>query len=225
MSTLILMRHGQASFAQDRYDVLSETGRAQARVTGERIRRDKELLTQVIHGPRQRQVDTAKLVLSSFTTTQEVVADSRLDEFAEGEELLSAAGAMFGHPMMGASAPSHIEQLRSYDIACKAWANTQIVIPGRPGFREFRLRIRDWLTELVDKPGRQRGERILAVTSAGVISAALCEVLGLPDERWYSLLEMIRNASTTELVFSNGRCSLRNFNCTAHLPEELISSI
>ena len=33
MSTLILMRHGQASFGAARYDALSELGQAQARAS------------------------------------------------------------------------------------------------------------------------------------------------------------------------------------------------
>ncbi|PPA03621.1 histidine phosphatase family protein [Pseudomonas sp. MWU12-2312b] len=225
MSTLILMRHGQASFAQERYDALSEMGRVQALITGERIQRTQEYLSLVVHGPRQRHVDTAHLVLGGAHLNTEVRSDARLDEFAEGEDLLSAAGVILNRQFTNKSSASRNEQLRAYDMACKAWAANEIAIPGRPAFYEFRLSVKNWLAELVDGKDRPRGEHILAVTSAGVIGAAVCEVLGLPDVHWHGLMEVIRNASLTELVFSRDRCSLLTFNCSTHLSTELISSI
>lgn len=225
MSKLILMRHGQASFAQKRYDALSEMGRVQALITGERVQRTQKYLSLVVHGPRQRHVDTAQLVLGGTYLNTEVRSDPRLDEFAEGEDLLSAAGAILNLQLTNKSSASRREQLRAYDTACKAWAANEVAIPGRPDFSEFRLRVKDWLAELVDGKNQPRGEHILAVTSAGVIGAAVCEVLGLPDVHWHGLMEVIRNASLTELVFSKDRCSLLTFNCSSHLSTELISSI
>jgi hypothetical protein len=63
------------------------------------------------------------------------------------------------------------------------------------------------------------------VTSAGVVGAAVCEVLELPDAQWCALVRVIRNASLTEVVFTKGRCGLRSFNGAGHLPGRLTSSI
>ena len=70
-----------------------------------------------------------------------------------------------------------------------------------------------------------RGQHTLAVTSAGVICALTCEVLGLDDTRWAELLRVLGNASVTEIVYSGGRCTLRSFNSTGHLPQGLGSGI
>ncbi|MEF2082363.1 histidine phosphatase family protein [Pseudomonas aeruginosa] len=225
MSKLILIRHGQASFAQQRYDALSEMGRVQALITGERVQRTEKYLSLAVHGPRQRHVDTAQLVLGGAYSNTEVRSDPRLDEFSEGEDLLSAAGALLNLELTNTHSVSRREKLRAHDRACKAWAANEITIPGQPNFSEFRLRVKDWLAERVDAKNRPRGEHILAVTSAGVIGVIVCEVLGLSDEHWHGLMAVTRNASLTEIIFSKDRCSLLTFNCSSHLSTELISSL
>jgi len=225
MSTLVLMRHGQASFGEARYDALSETGRAQARSTGAWLGERGETLSAVWHGPRQRQVDTAALVIAEAGIAYRPQFTPGLEEFAEGEEVLAAAAELFGRPMTGPEAPPRAEQLRCYDAAYDAWSRGDLDIPGRVPFGEFRLGVRQWLHDVVAAPDAPSGQRILAVTSSGVVGAVVCEVLGLPDEQWCPLVRLIHNASLTEIVFSKGRTGLRAFNSTGHLPRELTSSI
>ncbi|MCK9984751.1 MAG: hypothetical protein AzoDbin1_01223 [Azoarcus sp.] len=225
MSVLILMRHGQASFGETHYDTLSTLGRQQARATGHWLRERAETLTSIRHGPRARQVDTAGLVVEAadFGLSPEQVTG--LDEFAEGEEVLAAAAALFGRPMSGPEAPARREQLRCYEAAYEAWSRGELDIPGRASYGEFRSDVRQWLRDVVAVPAAPSGQRILAVTSAGVIAAAVCDVLGLPEAQWCALVRVINNASTTELVFSQGRVALRTFNSAAHLAPELTSPI
>ena len=225
MSVLTLLRHGQASFGDARYDALSELGIAQARATGAWLRERRNLPGIVYSGPRRRQADTARHLLEGAGVPLPIEVVGGLDEFAEGEEVLGAAAALFGRPMTGPSAPPRAEQLRCYDAAYVAWARARIEIPGRAGFGDFRAAVRHWLREILAMPSRPSGAHILAVTSAGVVCAAVCEVLGLPDEHWHALVRVIQNASVTEFVFSTGRCSLRTFNSTGHLPVELMSAI
>jgi broad specificity phosphatase PhoE len=63
------------------------------------------------------------------------------------------------------------------------------------------------------------------VTSAGVIAAAVAEVLELPVERMSQFTRVLRNASFTEFAFSAGRVSLMSFNSVTHLPPALASSM
>lgn len=225
MSSLVLIRHGQASFGGPRYDALSEAGIAQSRAIGEWLRERGAAPTAVLHGPRRRHADTAAGLLSSAGLALRQELAPALDEFAEGEEVLDAAAVLFGRPMTGAEAPPRGEQLRCYSAAYEAWSRGEIEIPGRASFTTFRGALRDWLRELTDAPGSASGQRIMAVTSAGVVAVAVCEVLGLPDAKWSALVAVMQNASLTELQFSRGRCSLRSFNGTGHLPARLSSSI
>lgn len=225
MSTLLLMRHGQAAFGETRYDVLSDVGVAQAQATGAWMRARGDAPTTVWHGPRQRHVETAAQVLSGAGTGLGPQLVHGLDEFAEGEEVLDAAATLFGRPMSGPEAPARREQLRCYEAAYEAWSRGELDIPGRVSYGEFRLGVSQWLRDIVAVPDAPSGQRILAVTSGGVIAAAVCDVLGLPDVQWCALVRVINNASTTEIVFSQGRVALRSFNSAAHLAPELTSPI
>lgn len=225
MSILLFMRHGQAAFGETRYDVLSEVGVAQARATGAWMRERGDALATVWHGPRQRHVETAAQLLSGAGTGLEAQLVPGLDEFAEGEEVLDAASLLFGRPMSGPGAPSRAEQLRCYEAAYEAWSRGEVDIAGRASYGEFRRGVRQWMQDVVAAPGAPSGQQILAVTSGGVIAAAVCDVLGLPDTQWCALVRVINNASTTEIVFSKGRVGLRTFNGSAHLKRELTSPI
>ncbi len=59
MGVVLLVRHGQASFGADDYDVLSETGVEQSRVLGRALAAQGLAPTAVVHGAMRRQRDTA----------------------------------------------------------------------------------------------------------------------------------------------------------------------
>lgn len=222
MSVLVLMRHGQASFGADDYDALSETGLAQARAAGVWLRERDSRPGAIWLGPRHRHAQTAQGLLDSAGWQLQTTVTAGLDEFGDGEEVLAAAEQLFGRPMMGADAPSRREQLKCYDVTIGKWAAGEVELPGRAPFGAFRRQVRDWLNEVTAGEG---GRHELAVTSAGVVSAAVCEVLRLPDEQWHPVLQVVQNASFTEIVFSSSRRNLRSFNAVGHLPAQLVSSI
>ncbi len=227
MSMLVLMRHGQASFGASRYDALSELGQAQARATGQWMRAQGVQPTSIVHGPRQRQADTASLLVAESGFDSRVEQHPLLDEFAEGEEIFATAQSFLGRSMLmdgsETARPRH-DVLRDYDATCRAWAQGQVVIEDRLSLDDFRSQLRDWLavqTAAEQPPGRH----MLVVTSAGSIAALVCEVMGLPNSSWYSLLRVIRNASLTEVLYSKGQCSLLSFNGVNHLPASLTTSM
>ena len=229
MSVLILVRHGQASFGAAHYDQLSDTGREQARHTGRWLSerypggRDPQGGFSVLSGPRNRHLETATEILAAAGRPGRPERLAALDEFAEGEEILAAATALFGRPMHGEGAPHRAEQLRCYAEAYQAWAHGDLAIPGRASFAVFREGVGQWLRQLVAET--PSGQRIVAVTSAGVIAAAVCETLGLSNTQWLSMVGLTHNTGLSEIVFSPGRINLRSFNGAGHLPAGLASSI
>lgn len=225
MSSLILMRHGQAMFGAARYDALSATGQAQAQASGAWLAAQGWTLSALWQGLRVRQRETATLLSQAAGIGLAAREHAGLDEFAEGEDILAAAALLSGLPMQGPQASERAVQLRAYDAALQAWSEARVVLPNRPEFATFRRRSADCLRDLTGAAGAPRGQRVLAVTSAGVIAAMVCEVLQLADAQWPALLRLIDNASFTELVFSAGRCSLRSFNSSGHLPAALHTRI
>src|SRR5262245_36260794 len=61
MSTLLLVRHGQASFLSSDYDRLSPMGEEQARRLGQFWAGRRQKIDAVFTGPRERQIRTAVL--------------------------------------------------------------------------------------------------------------------------------------------------------------------
>ena len=66
MSTLFLVRHGQASFFEENYDRLSPVGEDQARRLGDHLKKRGLVFDEVYAGPRQRHRRTMELVGESY---------------------------------------------------------------------------------------------------------------------------------------------------------------
>lgn len=216
MSSLLLLRHGQAAFGAHDYDSLSPLGVRQAQATGAFFA-ERGLVFDAVHvGPRRRHRDTARAALGASG----LLAVPALDEFAEGDALLGAARREL--LARGEAWPQERDaQLRHYGEQLRRWSGGAVVAGATP-LAEFSARVGDWLDSLRQGP---RGQRLLAVTSAGTIAILACRALGLPDERVHELLLALDNASLSELVFDDRRLSLRVFNSTAHLPLALASRI
>ncbi|MCK9468951.1 MAG: histidine phosphatase family protein [Porticoccaceae bacterium] len=216
MSELILLRHGQAAFGNEHYDQLSTLGEAQARATGDFLQARKWQFDRVITGPRQRQRLTA--TLAARVTDSELHEDLRLDEFAEGSQILAAAEQRAGGPLENKKA-----RLRAYMQEIRLWCNGDITIDGTASASDFCRTVDDWLESVTADPAP--GQQLLAVTSAGVIAAVLCRVLNQPREAIADWMAVLGNASLTTLMFSRGRLSVREINSNGHLPVELLSGI
>lgn len=227
MSSLFLVRHGQASFGGDRYDELSEKGRKQADATGYWFGGRRTRFDRVLSGPRRRQMETAELILSASGYSEAVNGPElvpQLDEFGEGEEILRVAEANSGVSLLGSRSVARDKVFRLYTDAYLAWFRGEQKLPGRASFSDFREQVLDWFREYTRKPGVS-GQKTLVVTSAGVISVIVCEVLGFSDERWPDLIGVLENASVTDVLYSGQRVGLRNFNSTGHLSPEMLSGM
>jgi broad specificity phosphatase PhoE len=66
MSSLFLVRHGQASFLERNYDKLSAKGEEQSRMLGEYWAKLKIGFDRAYSGPKVRQRETARLVGEAY---------------------------------------------------------------------------------------------------------------------------------------------------------------
>lgn len=219
MSSLYLLRHGQAAFGGDDYDQLSPLGQHQARATGAFLDGRGMVFDTILVGPRKRHQATAQAILAAMPRLVSTVRPCpvvSLDEFAEGGALLDSARQRLS--VQGSWPSDSAAQKRLYGEEIRRWANGARDIPGCVPADEFCETVTTWLGEVVQAGGS--GQRLLAVTSAGTIAA-----LVRPREQLYDLVQAIDNASLSELVFSHGRISLRSFNSTFHLSVKLASRI
>ena len=224
MSTLTLLRHGQASFGADRYDALSDLGREQAQRVGAHFAERGRRFDRIWIGPRDRHRLTAREALEPIAHDWQADAEAALDEFAEGQQILGSAQARRGVTLRGEGAIRGKDAARYYAQEITAWAEGGVVIKGVPSVREFRATVGEWLARATASgaPGRS----VLAVTSGGVIAAVMAEVLGLADAAVGVLMHAVYNGSLTELIFSDGRPpSLVSFNVAGFLPDALLTRV
>lgn len=212
MSSLLLLRHGQASFDAHEYDRLSELGAEQARLAGVHLRQRGIRVDHLLAGPRQRHRDSAAALTKGLGETIEAAIEPALDEFADAGQLLRLIDAAAGEPR---------QRLALYAQVIERWSRAEAAIPGAPGADAFSAGVARWLDGLA--LGSGRGRQWLAVTSAGVIGAAVCTVLGQPPSELVRWIAVLRNASLTEIVFSGPRRSLVSFNGVAHLPPAAVT--
>lgn len=224
MSTLILLRHGQAAFGADHYDVLSDLGRQQAEAVGRHFASRELRFSRLWIGPRERHRLTAQHALGFIGMTTTQAPEPSLDEFAEGQQILASAVLSQGVRLRGEGAISGREARRAYAAEIDAWAAGRVQIEGVRAPRDFRARVCAWLRNACADPSP--GQTILAVTSGGVIAAVLAEVLAQPDAALAHYMHAVHNGSLTELAFSAGRApGLMSFNETGYLRRDLLTRI
>jgi broad specificity phosphatase PhoE len=226
VSTLYLIRHGQASFGSDDYDRLSDDGRAQVAHLREHLCALDAAPDGLWSGSLRRQVDTARILAAG--SPHEPTIDAAFDEY-QAEPLVeawlarqasaSASARSSASPSAAARQARHESSPRDYqrllESAGLAWIRGDLDGASHETWTAFRARVGHGLDALMRAAGR--GRRIALCTSAGVIGAALGHVLGLDDRQALTLSWSVHNASLTELRFDGRRASVSSFNALPHL--------
>jgi broad specificity phosphatase PhoE len=231
VSTLVLVRHAQASFGKSDYDKLSSLGETQSSMLGGYWVNTGATFDRVLLGPRLRHRQTLDNVARIFGDAglawPEPEHTPALDEY-QGEELLKRAlprllendehlqtlAAGFAEAEADpAKHRKHFQKL--FEHMMRAWVRGEIDEPGVESWAAFRKRIADWVREIRASAGR--GKRIVAFTSGGAIAATVAEALKMGDVETMELSWMLNNASLTEFIFREDRFTLSRFNALPHL--------
>jgi len=226
VATLLLIRHGQASYGEADYDRLSARGIEQARALGKYLADAK--LDALYSGPLRRQVQTVEMAREGHALPASTVI-AELAEYPAFEMLqhlvprLIAEDAKFT-ALTSAPTPKLLDD--AFHTVLGRWSRDEWAVPGLERVNEFVARIQRGLDRVLR--GARSGGRVAVVTSAGPIGVAVGLVFGIAEERMVRTSITIRNASITELRFrSQGfswhpdQISLVTFNLTSHLPDEL----
>jgi broad specificity phosphatase PhoE len=216
-SPLVLVRHGQASFGAIDYDVLSETGRRQARLTGEALRGRLPPVRAVVTGTMQRQRDTAAACLEAMGLSVRLSEDAAWNEFDHEEVLRIFEPRWTDHAelhrdLLAAGRPDAFE--RAFLAAVTRWTSGDHDADYRETWPAFLARVDAALGRLAGGPDGT----VLVFTSGGPISAACRAHLAARDAAGV-LAHAFRlaNASVTTLEAGEDGLLLRAFNDHAHL--------
>ncbi|SMH62786.1 histidine phosphatase family protein [Azospirillum agricola] len=220
MTTLLLVRHGQASFGSGDYDRLCPMGFQQSELLGAHLAREGRRIDAAVKGTLRRQDETARTALNAAGWECPVTADAAFDEYPS--DALFAAYL----PILAARRPdiagASIDELR-HDRRLFQSALSGVLalwLDGAEGFSgeswlAFAARVRGGLERAVAEHGKD--DTVAVFTSGGVIGCAVATVLGLVPESGMALSWRVHNASVTEIRYGRSGFALAGFNGVSHL--------
>lgn len=216
MSTIHLVRHGQASAGTHDYDRLSTLGQEQARRLGNWWKKNGFSADLAICGTLKRQKDTAMIALEAAGIELDRSTHAGLDEY--------------NHRLVDQTHGGHLERdhpesmtFEDYVDIMQRWRDS----PGLDASDESgpletweTFSRRGWqAVQHMHERGAQP-ESLLVFTSGGIIANVLANVLELDFAHTVDAIWRIRNASITSLHYDGNRARLIEFNTVPHLQFE-----
>ncbi|CDF83360.1 histidine phosphatase family protein [Pseudomonas sp. QL9] len=224
MGSIYLIRHGQASFGADDYDVLSPTGVRQAEILGEHLAGLGLRLDRCLAGDLRRQRHTAEAALQRMAAAGLAVPDLEIDaafnEFeadavirAHLDDLLEIDPQALHILRNAAQHRAEFQRLFSFVIA--RWVSGEHHKDGLVSWQEFLDTVHDGLQRLLQQASGR--DNIAVFTSGGTITALLQLIVGMPAIKAFELNWQIVNTSLNRLKFRGSEVSLASFNSHVHL--------
>ncbi|MGH3413772.1 MAG: histidine phosphatase family protein [Marmoricola sp.] len=204
MGQVLLVRHGQASFGSEDYDVLSAVGEQQSAVLGRFL---SGLDPQsVVHGSLQRQRRTAEIAVEAAGWSATPYVDPRWDEM---DHLLLLAA----HPQPSVSEPDARQFQAWFEAATDRWTSGGHDHDYDESFPDFTARVRGALDDL-----HPDGTTVV-FTSGGPIATVVTQLLDAGTPTYTRLAPVVVNSSITRIVTGRRGRTLVSFNAHAHLQD------
>ena len=246
MTTILLARHGQASFGQENYDQLSELGETQAKMVGQNYANTKRRIDAIFTGNLVRQQDSARhfwegyqpLIHANHGDGTPVVSvidfdepDSyilpQFDEFNHKDVFVKSAGnlgnrADISAEIAKADSPStRLAEL--FDQAMQRWHagdNDQDYIESWPQFNERAQQALEQVRTKIANMSLDQDSTVLVFTSGGVIAAITAQLLKQGSQTAYQLNKSLVNTGVTSITLKNQSTRLLSLNEYSHLFSE-----
>ena len=225
----MLVRHGQASFGTEDYDVLSPLGTRQSRRVAEILSGYGISPTSLIHGGMRRQRESAEeMIRGAASWDLPLEVDERWRE-------LDHLRVIHAYPTLTDAEREQLHtggmELRAfhelYTKATARWTSGAYDDEYPESFAAFIGRVRD----AIGHAARAAGERRTAVvvTSGGPIAAACAMLTEVGEEprrlaaSWARFNTVMVNCSVTRIVVGSTGARLLTFNEHAALERELVT--
>lgn len=215
MSSIYLIRHGQASFGAQNYDKLSELGCRQAQVVGEYLSDSGIHFDAVYSGDLCRQRETASLALACQPGEVPHLIDSRFNEIQNDAQLKYLLPEVVKlHPQVQALVEKGLSSSKDYqkviDAVFNYWVSPACNDTRIQSWADYSSGARQAVADIVQAQGS--GKTVGIFTSGGTVATIVAQVLGLAGEQTYQFYEPVFNCSVTQLFYSRSKISLSYFN-------------
>ena len=210
MGTLYLVRHGQASFGADDYDILSPLGVQQATRLGQYFKAKGIRFDAAMTGTLKRQISTHAGICEGMEIKLEALAWPGLNEYDSHAVISAVHTGKLEKPTTPEQYRQHFRLLKD---GLTQWMNGVVSPKGMCSYNDFVLGV----TSALDHVRTTHDGNVLLVSSGGPISTAVGHILGCSPETTIELNLRIRNSSVTEFAFNPKRHMLVTYNTLPHL--------
>ncbi|MGE8539387.1 MAG: histidine phosphatase family protein [Acinetobacter sp.] len=216
MTTIYLIRHGQASFGAESYDKLSPNGELQAKLLGHYFDEILKEAPYVVAGSMQRHQQTAQLALAECFPESELMTDSAWNEFNH-QQVFAQYEPRFNQPELLKEDVSQHANPRAYlskifEGAIERWTGGDYHHEYEESWPDFKQRVETALQHLCDDLAERKPRYAVVFTSGGVISVAAGKILGLSPNKTFALNWAIANTSMTTLRLVGNEPQLLSLN-------------
>lgn len=228
MAEILCFRHGQASFASDDYDQLSELGYQQARLLGEYLVKTGVKFERIFAGTLKRQIQTAEAVVAVYQENAidlpEIVCDARWNELQTEQQVqVLVPHVIHAMPELESVVEAAQHDKKAFQKLIRATFDFWIENPHITGDGSTKLeswgeasgRVAEVLADT--QKLNQRGQRTGVFSSGGILAIVAAQVQGMPPSQVYPLFEKVINCSITRLIHNRQQIELSTFNEYSYL--------
>jgi broad specificity phosphatase PhoE len=232
VSTLTLIRHGQAQVFQRETAALSSLGEWQARKLAEYWTRQNVSFDEIWCGSLPRQARTAEVIAEHMSVAKrpwpaatvdpawnEYDATGVLRNLAPADPHLAALAAEFEQSRGGPGEHRAFQRLLAAAMTC--WLEGTVEGDDYERWPAFQERISGALQRILEGPP---GRRVAVFTSGGPIGFSVHRAMRAPAQTFLDVNWRIRNCSITEFLFDRSRFTLDSFNGIPHLDDASLRS-
>lgn len=218
MGSLLLVRHGQASFGAANYDQLSALGQRQCLRLGEYLGERSLGFEAVFSGTLARQRQSLDCIAQGLGQVAGASALPLAEQLPALDEYDSAAVIAAVHPQAlprSTQADAYRQHMRVLRLGLTAWMEDHTAPAGMPSHAAFSAAI----AGLLDRIRQTYSGNVLLVSSGGPIANAIAQVLGAPKVAAIDLNLRMLNSAVSEFAYTPKRHILQSFNTLPHLPQ------
>ncbi len=243
MTTILLARHGQASFGQENYDQLSELGEVQAQMLGQHYASTQRSIDAIFTGSLVRQQDSARHFWERYQSSIGISNDNdmavtpaidlnapqsyvlpQFDEFNHKDVFIKADPAFGSQGAIAAEiAKAEVPMMRLavlFDQAMQRWHagdNDHDYIESWSQFNERAKQALEQVRIQVANLNLDRDSTVLVFTSGGVIAAIAAQLLQQGSQTAYQLNKSLVNTGVTSVTLKEQESRLLSLNEYSHL--------
>ncbi|WP_374573471.1 histidine phosphatase family protein [Acinetobacter sp.] len=216
MTTIYLIRHGQASFGAESYDQLSPNGELQAKILGQYFDSILKEAPYAVAGSMRRHQQTAGIALEQCFPEASVVTDSAWNEFNH-QQVFAQYEPRFNEPHLLKADVDKEDNPRAYlakifEGAIERWTGGDYHHEYEESWLHFKRRVETALQNLCNELAKTQPRYAVVFTSGGVISVAAGKILGLSPNKTFALNWAIANSSMTTLRLVGNEPQLLSLN-------------